>query len=549
MVQALISRSKQLLAREHTSILSAAAIIGAFTLLSAGLGLIRNRLLASYFFGGLEAQLDVYFAAFVVPDTVFQLLVTGALSAAFIPVYSSKLRTDLRDANHVANATLNIMFLVLLVVTVLLIIFANPVSRLVANFPDDQTVLLANLMRIMLVSQIFFGLSSFLTGVIQSHQRFLIPALAPVVYNAGIIGGTLLAPQLGIWGPAYGVVVGAFLHMLVQIPLARKLGYNYKLIFEPGNADVRHIQKLMIPRTAALAVAQVERWVSVYFASFFAAGYLTMFNFARQLYVLPINLFGTALGQASLPRLSAEAAGEELSDFRRTLSEAILQIFFFALPVSVLFLVLRIPVVRIVFGARSFPWEATLLTGRTLALFTLSIAPQAASQILVRAFYALKNTRLPLAISIITVGLHLFLTVFLAMILKLNIMGLALAMTISNILGAALLLAFLEKKLGTLKIYPRLGQMTVATLLTGLALWIPLRFLDQLVFDTTRTVPLIILTCIAGGLGLLVYCGLSYWMKIPQLDSVIRLVHKWSNWRAVLSRSNEVIESSPPSSS
>lgn len=548
MVQALISGSKKLLAREHSNILSAAAIIATFTLLAAGLGLIRNRLLAGYFFGGLEGQLDVYFAAFVVPDTVFQLLVTGALSAAFIPIYSAKLRNEPGDANHVANATLNLMFLFLLLATVVLIVFAYPVSQLVANFPPEQTALLASLMRIMLISQLFFGVSSFLTGVIQSHQRFIVPALAPVVYNASIIGGTMLAPKLGIYGPAYGVVVGAFLHMLVQLPLARKLGYSFKFIFEPGNKDLRTIGKLMVPRTAALAVGQVERWISVYFASFFAAGYLTMFNFARQLYILPINLFGVSLGQASLPRLSAEAAGEELADFRRTLSDAILQIFFLALPVSVLFLVLRIPVVRIVFGAKPFPWEATLLTGRTLALFTLSIAPQAATQILVRAFYALKNTRLPLAISVITVGVHLILTVTFALGMKLNIMGLALAMSISNIIGAVLLLAFLEKKIGSLKLYPKLAAMVAATALTGLALWIPLRILDQLVFDTTRTGPLIILTFIAGSFGLAVYLILSKLMNVPQLDAILKLVHRWSNWRAVLSRSNEVIEPSPTSS-
>jgi putative peptidoglycan lipid II flippase len=547
MVKTLISSSKKILSREHSSILSAAAIIGAFTLLAAGLGLIRNRMLAAYFFGGLEGQLDVYFAAFVVPDTVFQLLVTGALSAAFIPIYSAKLRQSETEANHLANATLNIMMLGMIVVTALLIIFARPVSHLVANFPVEQTELLASLMRIMLVSQLFFGVSSFMTGIIQSHQRFLVPALAPVFYNASIIGGTMFAPSLGIYGPAYGVVVGAFLHMLVQIPLAKSLGFKFKFVFDPGNRDLQLIGKLMGPRTAALAVGQVERWISVYFASLFAAGYLTMFNFARQLYVLPVNLFGVALGQAALPRLSAEAANEELADFRRTLSEAILQIFFFALPISVLFLVLRIPIVRIVFGARPFPWEATLLTGRTLALFTLSIAPQAAAQILVRAFYALKNTRLPLAISVITVGAHLILTIVFAVMMNLNIMGLALAMTVSNTLGAVLLLAFLERRIGDLGLYPKLFQMILVTFLTGLALWIPLRILDQLVFDTTRTVPLIILTTIAGGLGLAVYLGLSKLMNIAQLDAVVRLVHKWSNWRVVLSRSSEVIEPSPPS--
>ncbi len=548
MVRSLISSSKKLLSREHTSILSAAMIIAVFTLMSAVLGLIRNRLLAAHFFGGMEGQLDVYFAAFLVPDTVFQLLVMGALSAAFIPVYSQKLKHDEKEANFVANATLNLVFVFLVIVTVVLIVFAQPVSRVIANFPEPQASLLVNLMRIMLLSQVFFGISNFLTGIIQSHRRFLVPALAPLVYNLAIIGGTLLSPWLGIYGPALGVVVGALCHMLVQIPLASKLGFKYRWIFAPGNPDVRTVGHLMPPRTFALALDQIERWVSFYFASLLTAGSLTMFNFARQLYSLPIGLFGVSLGQASLPAMSAEADEKELSAFRKTVQKAILQIFFFALPASAILLVLRIPVVRIVFGARQFPWSATVLTGRALAIFALSIAPQAAWHVLVRAFYALKNTKLPLALNLMTVILDVVLTVVFSRVFNLNIMGLALAITISNILEAILLLYFLENRVGRLDLYPSLIKLISLATVTALCLWVPMRLLDQFVFDTTRTVPLIILTLIAGASGLSVYLGLCYILKVPQLDSVVKLFDRWKSWRTVLFRSQEVVEPQPGNS-
>ena len=225
-----------------------------------------------------------------------------------------------------------------------------------------------------------------------------------------------------------------------------------------------------------------------------------------------------------------------------------MQIFFFALPASAILLVLRIPVVRIVFGARQFPWSATVLTGRALAIFALSIAPQAAWHVLVRAFYALKNTKLPLALNLMTVILDVVLTVVFSRVFNLNIMGLALAITISNILEAILLLYLLENRVGRLDLYPSLVKLISLATVTALCLWVPMRLLDQFVFDTTRTVPLIILTLIAGASGLSVYLGLCYILKVPQLDSVVKLFDRWKSWRTVLFRSQEVVEPQPGNS-
>jgi len=544
MVKNIINNSRNLFNQQNNTILSAAIIIAASYAASAILGLVRNRLLAGTFFGGQESELDVYFAAFVIPDTIFQLLVVGALSAAFIPVYSRYLKQGSRQANHLANATLNSLLIILSSATLLVAIFAHPISNLVAHFPPAQTSLMASLMRLMLLSQVFFTISTFLTGIIQSHRRFLIPAIAPLLYNLGIIIGVIfLTPTLGIYGAAWGVVIGAILHLLIQVPLARHLGYSYRLIFSFRHPGVRTISRLMLPRTLALAVSQAERWIAVVITSLLSAGSLSIFNFARQLYTMPITLFGVSLGQASFPNLSSQADGD-LVRFNQTLSQTLLQILFFSLPASALLLILRIPIVRLAFGADSFPWSATLLTGKTLALFTLSIAPQAASHLLVRAYYALEDTKTPLIISLLTVALNVILSLSLSLSLGLGILGIALAVSISDILSFLLLSFLIQRRTGLLHVYGPAFKMFVATFFTLASLWLPFRLLDQFVFDTTRTIPLIALTLITSLIGLLVYFAFSYLLGVKELDAVARIFHRLGNWRKILSRSEEVIE--PP---
>ncbi len=544
MVKKIIKNSKHIFSLQHNSILSGAFVIGLSYLLSAILGLIRNRLLASHFFGGLESHLDVYFAAFVVPDSVFQLIVVGALSAAFIPVLSSYLKKGQKEANNFSNATLNSLLFTVTVLLIIIFIFAVPVSRFIANFTPRQTLLMARLMRIMLVSQIFFTISSFFTGIIQTHRRFLIPAIAPLFYNVGIIAGILiLAPKYGIYGPAIGVLVGSFMHMIIQFPLGFSLGYKYKPFLNFKHHGVKKIGRLMLPRSASLAVTQFERWVSVNIVSLLSAGSLAIFNFARQLYTMPITLFGVSLGQASFPTLSDQSSKKDYKSFRSTLNQSLLQIFFFSLPASALLLTLRIPIVRLAFGAKAFPWQATLTTGRALAFFALSIAPQATTHILVRAFYALQNTKTPLIISTITLIIASALGYSLAIPLNIGVPGLALAITVANLVSAFLLFHLLQKEIGSLHIYKPLGKMIIVSFATAVFLWAPMRLLDQLVFDTTRTLPLLALTFTASVFGMAVYLGLSYLLRIEQLQSFVKLIKRLDSWRNVLSQTEEIIES------
>lgn len=546
MVNKIISKSQEFFNRKSNSILSAAAIIGISYLGSAILGLVRNHLLAARFFGGSEADLDVYFAAFVIPDTVFQLLVVGAVSAAFIPLYQEYHERSEKEAHDLANAALTTIGFFLLVISIIIAIFARPLAGLLAHFPPDKLDLMANLIRMMSVAQILFALSAFLTGVLQSERRFLIPAIAPLLYNFGtIIGVYFLSPRLGIYSAAIGVVFGAFLHMAIQLPTARSVGYWPKIMWQLRHPGVLSMLKLMPPRAMALGLDQIERWVAVNLTSLLAVGSLSIFNFARQLYVLPISLFGVSLSQASFPTLAKEALFDDKSQFKATLRKSVLQIFFFALPASVLVLVLRVPLVRLAFGAKNFPWEATLLTGKALAFLSLAIAPQAVTNTLTRAMHALKDTKTPLVIGFITMLVFVGLAYALGFIVERDVAMITLAMSIGNILDFLMSYLAVRRKIGPLGISVRMIKMVFVSFFTGISLWLPMRLLDQLVFDTTRTLPLITLTLVVSTVGFSVYLYFCWLFDIEELKDVILIVKKVGNWRKILASSDEVIETTP----
>lgn len=548
MFNSLIENGKRLLSRKQTNVLSAAGMIMLAYGVSSLLGLARNRLLAGHFFSGKEGQLDAYFAAFVLPDTIFQLLILGALSAAFIPVFTSYLNKNKNEAWNVAQSTMTMILILFLAISGGLFFLAEPASRLLApSFSAAQLKLMANLIRIMLGAQFFFGMSSFMTGILQSNHHFLLPALAPIAYNTGIIGGiVLLSPWIGIYGPAAGVVLGAALHFAVQLPLAIRLGFKIRLGWDFRHPGVTKIRKLMPARAATLVAGQLERMISVMFLSALSAGTLAVFNFARQLYVLPINLFGATIGQASFPLMSNEYDRNE-ERFGDTICNTVLLIAFFTLPTAVLLLVLRIPVVRLVFGAKNFPWEATLATGRTVAMFSLSMPAQAINQLLIRAFYAAHDTRRPLITTAATT-LGLFgLIPFLVLKLELGVMGAALAIAIADILNMIFLMILIKKRLaaGILnKMAGPAGRMVVAALLMGIFLWVPMKLLDAFVFDTTKTLPLAALTVIAALMGTSVYLGLSRLFKISELATVLILFRKIGNWKTLIKEApSEAMES------
>lgn len=517
--------------RRQNSILSAAAILMTAVFFSRLLGLLRDRFLAAYFFDGNAWQLDVYFAAFRLPDMVFQLLVVGALAAAFIPVFTHYFLKDKREAWHVASTVISLGGLGFMVLAGLIFVLAQPLSRLIApTFTLPELELMTAITRWLLLAQGSFLVSNFLTGILQSQQHFIVPALAPIAYNLGIIFGILtLSPRWGIFGPVAGVIVGAFLHFIIQLPLTRALGFKFSWSLNWRHPGVKRIGRLMLPRTLALAVSQIELTVAVFIATALPAGSLAIFYFAQHLNSLPVGLFGATIGQAALPAFSQHTQGESLRKFKQLLINSLNQVLYLSLPAGMMLLVLRLPAVRLAFGARNFPWEATLLTGRVVALFAVSVFAQSAIQILVRGFYALANTRTPFFLGALAVLVNVILSFTLVYRLKLGVLGLALAISLASFLHAGLLFWKLKHFLGGFsqeEFWQPLSKMVLATLLTGLSLYLPFRLLDRYIFNTTKTLELIGLSLVTGLIGMVVYGGLSYLLKIRELDHFLGLIKR-----------------------
>ncbi len=445
-----------------------------------------------------------------------------------------------------AASTMNCIFLIFLVISGIVFFLAPSLARLIGpGFSLSQLSTLVSLLRIMLVAQMFFSISGFLTSIIQSHQRFLVPALAPVVYNLGIIAGIIfLSPSFGILGPAIGMVIGAALHMFLQIPLAYKLGFKFQPVLDFKDSGMREVLSLIPPRSLALGIDQIEQFVATVLASLLVPGSLSLFNVAKLLYVVPTLLVGSTIGQAALPALSQISALKDRDEFARTLINTFLQVSFLALPISVLFIILRIPIVRIVFGAKTFPWSATLLTGQTLAILAISASFYAEMQLVVRGFYALHDTKTPLLVGLFSaifnaVTGYIYVTVF-----NLGIVGIAIAISSTAVIETTILTIFLSHKLNKVSEIitglKSLLQMILISLITGICLWIPMRLLDQFIFDTTRTLPLMALTATTSLIGLGVYLGLSKLMNISQLQTFIALMNRVKDWR-------RIINSNPPS--
>lgn len=550
MVKKLFTQSQHMLTRQQSGILSAAGLITISSLVSALLGLLRNRLLVARFFETpeLQAQLDAYWVAFRLPELAFQLLVIGSISAAFIPVYSKFLKKDKDDAEQVANSMLNLVLLVFLGISLVIFIFAEQLVSLITseNFTMAQVQLAANLSRVMLLAQFFFGISNFMTGIIQSNKRFLVPALAPVVYNLGIILGILsLSPVMGIYGPAAGVVLGALLHLLIQVPLVRQLGHKYRFKINVKHKGVKSMARLMPPRILAISINQVEVFASVYFATALPSGSLTIMNLAQQLISAPNRIFSVPLGQASLPFLSQKVADDNMEGFKSIFAGTLRHIMFLALPSTMMLLILRIPLVRIAYGSSEFPWEATILTGKVVAILSLALFAQGGINLLVRAFYAMHNTWLPFLVSLVSVTLNIFLSYLAVFVYSTGVLGLSLAISVSSVVHFSLLMLSINRYVPGLLVkdvlLPTL-KILLASAIMAVFLWVPMRLLDQFVFDTTRTVPLIILTVIAGLIGGWVYLLLTRWFKVDEYATYARFFRRFGKVQALLLPTEEIIE-------
>ena len=436
----------------------AATIVMLFFVISRVLGLIRDIVISHQF--GTSRMLDAYFAAFNVPDFIFNIVAGGALGSAFIPTFAAALASnDERQAWRLASSIITAAIVFLAALSVGIAIFALPiVSATVARgFTAQEQQLTADLMRWMLITPIVFGVSGILMGMLNSYQHFALPALAPVLYNASItLGALFLAPAMGVYGLVVGVVVGAVLHLAVQVPwLIRKrleigdwrLVENVQsLISNLRSPDVLEVGRLMLPRTLGIAAVQINFLVNTILASTLPSGRIAALSYAWRLMLLPVGIVGQSLATAVFPSLSEQSARNDLGDFRRTFSMAFRATLYLTIPATVGLFILGKPFVALLFQRGEFDAQSTVETAWALQFFSVALFAHSGLEIVTRAFYAMHDTATPVIVGVAAMALNIVLS--LVLIAPLAQGGLALANSIATILEVVILLVILHRRMG-----------------------------------------------------------------------------------------------------
>ncbi len=391
----------------------AASIVMLAYLMAGLLGVVRQAAISSAF--GAGARLDAFVAAQRVPETLFVLVAGGALGSAFIPVFTRFLAADdSRGAWRLANAVLTMLILAGGLLALIAFIFAGPIARtlLVPDAADSTQALTAELMRIMLVTVIIFGISGLFMGILNAHQHFLAPALAPSLYNIGlIIGALIFAPLWGVHGLAWGAVLGSLLHMLIQVPALLRLKFRYRPLPDLSIPGVSEVLLLMGPRVLGLGVVQVNFWVNTALASGMAAGSNAALSVAFALMFTVLGVLGQSIGTAVFPTLSALSAEHDTEEFRRTLSNALSSVLFLSIPAGLGLAVLARPLIALLFERGEWTRTDTAGTAWALALFSIGLAGHATLEILVRAFFALHDTWTPVKVGTAAMALNIVLSI------------------------------------------------------------------------------------------------------------------------------------------
>jgi putative peptidoglycan lipid II flippase len=503
-----------------------AVLIAFFSIISKLLGFLRDRLLASYF--GAGEILDSYYAAFKLPDLIFNTLVLGALASAFIPIFTKVWLEDKDKAIRLSNTILNYLLGALIVLAALIFIMAPYLMKfIVPGFGSEQLSMTITFTRIMLLSIVFFGLSNVFGGILNSLKKFFSFSLAPVFYNLGIIFGiTVFYPAMGIVGLAWGVVFGSLLHFLIQLPETLRSGWKYRFLWRI-TAEVKRILKLMLPRTLGLAAGQLNQVIITMVASTLMAGSIAIFNLANNLQSFPISIFGVSLAIAVFPVFSEALARADKDKFRQTFSIHFRRVIFLVIPASVFILLLRAQIVRVILGSGNFDWADTYYTAQVLGWFMVSLFAQSLIPMLARSFYALEDTKTPVVISLVAIAINIIGSIFLGR--RFGVEGLALAFSVAAIVNMLLLLMALRIKVGYLddkKIIWSTFKISCNSIAAGLAVYGMLRVMAELV-DTRTFIGIFTQGLVSGLVGVIVYLAISFITSCEEVAVVKRWLGRY----------------------
>lgn len=519
--------------KQKKGILQAAGLLVFTTVLSRLLGYVRDVVIYNEI--GQNYMTDAYNAAFSIPDFIYSILMGGALSSAFIPVFSAYISTGReKEGWQVASIVFNWVITLMLVLVSLGMIFTPQlIHLLVPGFGEEATRLTVNLTRIMFFQVFFMCLSGFSTGILNSYKHFASPAFGSVLYNLGIIvGGLLLAgpierhfPGYGIAGFSIGVVIGSLLNFAVQAPKLFSLGWKYSFSFDLRNEGVRNLIGLIVPVFIGLAASQINLFVNQNLASGLEEGMVAALRTAQRIMQLPIGVFAIAIAVAVFPTLTSQVAQKKLTEYKSTMTMGLRSVNYIIIPCAVGLAVLREPIVRFMyeFAGGKFSAANTGDTAYALLFYCIGLFAYGLIHVLSRSFYALNDTKTPVFAAIASIIINIIFSILLVSPMQQG--GLALAYSICGIVNMILLLVFLYAKIGDFGVKPfllsllkiSLACMAMAVLVMGIsALW------ESIFGISSKCSQLFeLLFCISGGAG--IYFGLTYWWKMEECMQVWRM--------------------------
>jgi len=522
----------------------AAVVLASSALLSRILGMLRDNLLANLL---SKSQTDIYFSAFRIPNFVYGILISGGIIAAFLPVFSAEFKKSKEHAWELTNNVLTFFLIALIVVSFILAIFTPQLVDLLVPgfnaFQKSQTIILT---RIMFLSPILLGISSIFSGILQYSNLFLAYSLTPIFYNIGIIFGIVIFLPLcnfDLKALAYGVILGAFLHLAIQIIPCIKSGFHPRFSFNFRHLGLQKIFRLMIPRTIGAGAFHINLIVITSIASTLSPGSISIFNFSSNLQGLPIGLIGVSFATAAFPVFSRHFVQEQRKEFSRKFLSIFSQILFLIIPLSFFIFLLRAQIVRLVLGTAIigdglFGWWQTRLTAACLGIFCIALFANCLIPLLTRTFYSFHNTKTPVKIAVFSVILNIILCYSFVNILgsssfiqeriisflklrgiqDISIIALPLALSISSLIQFVLLLTFLKKKIEILdfkKTYKSILKILVATLLMGIVVYIGLQ-VSAMLLPMDKVLGILLQILIAVILSILSYGFWSWLLKCKE---------------------------------
>ena len=533
----MVKRILNFLNKDSNSVNQAALLLAFFAFLAQIIGLIRDRVLASMI--GPGQTLDIYYASFKIPDLIFISVASLTSVVVLLPFLAEKIN-DKEEANRFFTNAFSV-FTGLLILVCILAFFLMPllIPLVAPGFSAEAKKLTVDLSRIMLLSPIFLGLSTMLGALTQLFKKFLVFSLLPIFYNLGILLGVVwFYPSFGIKGLIWGVLLGAFCHFALQLPVIYKIGFKPRFIFDINWKEIRKVVILSLPRTLGLALGNITFVVLLALASKMAEGSISIFNFALHLQAVPITLIGVSYSMAAFPTLSLLV--EEKGRFLREFSLAAKQIIFWSMPAIVLFIILRAQIVRVVLGAGLFDWEATRLTAAVLSLLAISIASQSLVLLFTRAFYAVKKTYQALVINLICavftvvlafVFLELFKNVqtrlFFEAIFRIRdlpatlLITLPLASSLGSILNCLLYWYMFKKEFDVsgLGLSKTFSQITLASIIMGVVAYFFLTIFGK-VFNLDTFAGILLQGLLSGTLGIASGVGVLWVLGNEELKAI-----------------------------